>query len=196
MVRGKGKMTKVRRGTGRHFSKEEDMNGRNPRRENEDSDSDEDGDSEEEEEEEEEEESDKGGGTKEEEESPGVSRTQKREENRQKKKPAEKSAEDGDEDPDLINPNHVQKKMNISDLNTPRELTRREREQKEKQEAKDRYWKLHVQGKTDEAKADLGRLAKVRAEREAALAKRKAEAEAKAAEAEAKKKAQLAKRAT
>jgi hypothetical protein len=73
------------------------------------------------------------------------------------------------------------------------------REQKEKQEAKDRYWKvsfyllichpwllliiyfvqLHVQGKTDEAKADLSRLAKIRAEREAAQAKRIAEAEGK-----------------
>jgi hypothetical protein len=51
------------------------------------------------------------------------------------------------------------------------------REQKEKQEAKDRYWKLHVQGKTDQAKADLGRLAKIRAEREEAQAKRKAETE-------------------
>ena len=81
-------------------------------------------------------------------------------------------------------------------------------------------FQLHVQGKTDEAKADLSRLAKIRAEREAAQAKRKAEAEgkhytlipsaitlrfrtwldyiwlAKAAEAEAKKKAQLAKRGT
>ena len=38
---------------------------------------------------------------------------------------------------------------------------------------------LHVQGKTDEAKADLKRLAKVRAEREAAQAKRKAEADGK-----------------
>jgi len=36
---------------------------------------------------------------------------------------------------------------------------------------------LHVQGKTQEAKADLSRLAKIRAERDAAQAKRKAEAE-------------------
>lgn len=36
---------------------------------------------------------------------------------------------------------------------------------------------LHVQGKTDEAKTDLARLAKIRREREAAQAKRKAEAE-------------------
>ena len=38
---------------------------------------------------------------------------------------------------------------------------------------------LHVQGKTQEAKSDLSRLAKIRAEREAAQAKRKAEAEGK-----------------
>ena len=41
------------------------------------------------------------------------------------------------------------------------------------------FVQLHVQGKTDEAKADLTRLAKVRAEREAAQAKRKAEADGK-----------------
>lgn len=69
---------------------------------------------------------------------------------------------------------------------------------------------LHAAGKTDEAKADLARLAKIRADREAAQAKRKAEAEgqstctltlrrfthppaAKAAEIEAKRKEQLAK---
>jgi len=96
----------------------------------------------------------------------------------------------------LINPNHVQEKMNISDLNTPRELTRREREKKEKDDAKDKYWKLHLQGKTDEAKADLSRLVKIRAERDAAQAKRQVEAGIKAKEAEARKKAQLAKRTT
>jgi hypothetical protein len=36
---------------------------------------------------------------------------------------------------------------------------------------------LHVQGKTQEAKSDLARLAKIRADREEAQAKRKAEAE-------------------
>ena len=77
------------------------------------------------------------------------------------------------------------------------------REQKEKKEAKDRYWQvsalvrslsrpafslcllpllspihqLHVQGKTDQAKADLSRLAEIRAKREAAAARRKAEAD-------------------
>ena len=77
-----------------------------------------------------------------------------------KKQAAEKAkkaaGEDEDDDEDLINPNHVTKKMNISDLNAPRELTRRERycspicetrqfayiydrEAKEKKEAQDRY---------------------------------------------------------
>ena len=80
-----------------------------------------------------------------------------------KKQAAEKAkkagGEDEDDDEDLINPNHVTKKMNISDLNAPRELTRRERycspmcetrqfahiynrEAKEKKEAQDRYWKV------------------------------------------------------
>jgi hypothetical protein len=36
---------------------------------------------------------------------------------------------------------------------------------------------LHVQGKTDQAQKDLARLAKIRAEREAAQARRKAEAD-------------------
>ena len=36
---------------------------------------------------------------------------------------------------------------------------------------------LHVQGKTDQAKTDLARLAKIRKEREEAQAKRKAEAD-------------------
>lgn len=42
----------------------------------------------------------------------------------------QKKKEDGDgenEDEDLVNPNHVQKKLNISDLNEPRQLSRRER---------------------------------------------------------------------
>ena len=74
-------------------------------------------------------------------------------------------------------------------------------EEKEKKEAQERYWKvrwgysdpplacllcylpvspprqLHAAGKTDQAKADLGRLAAIRKEREAAALKRKAEQE-------------------
>ncbi|KAF8873756.1 hypothetical protein CPB85DRAFT_1444548 [Mucidula mucida] len=47
---------------------------------------------------------------------------------------------------------------------------------------------MHVAGNTDQAKADLGRLAMFKAKCEAAQAKRKAEAEAKAAESAAKQK--------
>ncbi|EDX17080.1 28 kDa heat- and acid-stable phosphoprotein [Drosophila simulans] len=60
------------------------------------------------------------------------------------------------------------------------ELSRREREQIEKQKARQRYEKLHAAGKTTEAKADLARLALIRQQREEAAAKR--EAEKKAAE--------------
>jgi len=184
-------MAKVSRGGGRHFSKYMNMdNGgeKESREENDDDSSEEESEESEEEQESSENEAGKSAGTAQ----PALTRTDKRD--LKKKQEEEKQKQEQEEDPDLINPNHVQQKLNISDLNTPRVLTRREREQKEKQEAKDKYWKLHLQGKTDEAKADLSRLAKVRAEREAAQAKRIAEAQAKAAEVEAKKQAQLAKR--
>ncbi|KAF8154190.1 casein kinase substrate phosphoprotein PP28-domain-containing protein [Crassisporium funariophilum] len=199
MVRGSGKF-KQKRGGGRNFSKEVSFNpeerARAARRrelgEAGEGDSEEDSEEEDEEEESEEEsEEEVVGAPSNAPAGPELSRTERRD---LKKKQAADKATKEEEDPDLINPNHVTQKMNISDLNSPRELSRREREQKEKQEAKDRYWKLHVQGKTDEAKADLSRLAKIRAERETALAKRKAEAESKVQEAEAKKKAQLTKR--
>ncbi|KAF8871396.1 hypothetical protein CPB85DRAFT_1238727, partial [Mucidula mucida] len=66
-----------------------------------------------------------------------------------------KALDQKEEDQDLINPNHVQKKVNISDLGAPRELSRRESSSQ-----------MHVAGKTDQAKADLGRLTKIKAERE------------------------------
>ncbi|KIJ57770.1 hypothetical protein HYDPIDRAFT_190985 [Hydnomerulius pinastri MD-312] len=223
MVRGTGKF-KTKRGGGRNFSKHMvlDENGTAvstdkrwaKRKDGEEGEDDEDASSEEEEEEEEssEEESPAGPSATQ----PELTRTERRE--LKKKQAAAKQAQaqggdEDDEDADLINPNHVEKKLNISDLAAPRELTRKEREAKEKQEAKERYWKarlssphpilprisqsfiltpsiqLHVAGKTEEAKSDLARLQKIRAEREAAQAKRKAEAEAKTAELEAKKKA-------
>lgn len=104
-----------------------------------------------------------------------------------KKEVVEDEGEEEDEDPLLANPNRGIGRMKISDLSAPREMTRREREAKEKAEAKENYMKLHVQGKTEQAQKDLARLAKIRAEREAAQAKRKAEADAKAAEIETKK---------
>lgn len=54
-------------------------------------------------------------------------------------------------------------------------LSRREREEIEKQRAKARYQKLHAEGKTDEAKADLARLAIIRKQREEAEKKRQDE---------------------
>ncbi|KAH7927172.1 hypothetical protein BV22DRAFT_1032046 [Leucogyrophana mollusca] len=203
MVRGTGKF-KLKRGGGRNFSKHLviDENGtavstdkrwarkKDGDEDDEDEDDEEEEEEEDEEEEEEEEEAPAGGSAQ-----PELTRAERRE---LKKKQGAKKAKDAagsdgsDEDEDLINPNHVEKKLKISDLGAPKELSRREREAKEKQDAKDRYWKLHLAGKTDEAKSDLARLQKIRAEREAAQAKRKAEADAKTAEIEAKKKAAAA----
>jgi len=58
-------------------------------------------------------------------------------------------------------------------------LTRREREELEKQASKAAYQKLHREGKTEEAKRDLARLAVIRKEREDAAKKREEEKKAK-----------------
>ncbi|XP_003708272.1 uncharacterized protein LOC100878274 [Megachile rotundata] len=79
------------------------------------------------------------------------------------------------------NPNRVQKKTKkLSQLNqsldsAKPELSRREREQLEKQRAYANYQKLHAAGKTDEARADLARLAIIKQQREEAAKKREAE---------------------
>ncbi|TFK48275.1 hypothetical protein OE88DRAFT_567038 [Heliocybe sulcata] len=101
-----------------------------------------------------------------------------REERRAAKKQAKAKDAGEEEDPYLVNANHASmKNMSIADLDAPREPTRKEREEQEKKDAKEKWWKLHEAGKTDQAKADMARLAKIRAERDAAAAKRKAEAE-------------------
>lgn len=46
------------------------------------------------------------------------------------------------------------------------------REEIEKQKAKERYMKLHLEGKTDQARADLARLAIIKKQREDAAKKR------------------------
>lgn len=46
------------------------------------------------------------------------------------------------------------------------------REEIEKQKAKERYMKLHLEGKTDQARADLARLAIIKKQREEAAKKR------------------------
>merc|ERR1712241_1384986 len=66
------------------------------------------------------------------------------------------------------------------------QLSRREREELEKAKAKANYQKLHAAGKTDEARADLARLAIIRKQREEAAAKREAEKKAKEDAAKAK----------
>ncbi|KAF4588794.1 hypothetical protein EYR40_010349 [Pleurotus pulmonarius] len=194
---------KQKRGGGRNFSKVMtlDENGTAPliiiyairaRRGDDDEEKDSDDDEEESEEEEEESSEEEEEGAEGTSNQPELTRAERKALKKKEAEQKQQQAAVDDEDADLINPNHVTKKMNISDLSAPRELTRREREQKEKKEAQDRYWKLHVQGKTDQAKSDLARLAKIKAEREAAQARRKAETDAKAAEIEEKKKAAAA----
>lgn len=52
------------------------------------------------------------------------------------------------------------------------ELSRREREELEKQRATAKYQKMHSEGKTDEARADLARLAIIKQHRAEAQARR------------------------
>ncbi|KAM4698056.1 28 kDa heat- and acid-stable phosphoprotein [Rhinophrynus dorsalis] len=79
---------------------------------------------------------------------------------------------------DIENPNRAAqtaKKVTQLDLERPKELSRREREEIEKQKAKERYMKMHLAGKTDQAKADLARLAIIRKQREEAAKKKEEE---------------------
>ncbi|XP_013103141.1 28 kDa heat- and acid-stable phosphoprotein [Stomoxys calcitrans] len=84
---------------------------------------------------------------------------------------------------EIENPNRAVKKvaqkvekLNVSGGDSAKpELTRREREQIEKQKARLRYEKLHADGKTAQAKSDLARLALIRQQRADAAAKREAE---------------------
>ncbi|KAL3877119.1 hypothetical protein ACJMK2_034873 [Sinanodonta woodiana] len=88
---------------------------------------------------------------------------------------------------EIENPNRAAKKnKKVTEIEgTEAVLTRREREELEKQQAKQRYQQLHLQGKTDEAQADLARLAIIRKQREDA-AKKRDEEKRKADEAAAK----------
>lgn len=80
------------------------------------------------------------------------------------------------------NPNRIQKKAKkLSSLNetvktsSKPELSRREREELEKQRAQANYQRLHAEGKTDEARADLARLAIIKQQREEAAKRREEE---------------------
>merc|ERR1712154_600928 len=93
---------------------------------------------------------------------------------------------------EIENPNRAKKTMKkVSQLDdaasAPKpQLSRREREEIEKARAKAHYQKQHAAGKTEEARADLARLAIIRKQREEAAAKRNAEQAAKDAAAKAK----------
>ena len=132
-----------------------------------------------------------------------LSREQRREQQRLKKQaaiakknkkvaevgdlPTDSEEEETESDEDMpANPNHTQKARNQARAVTgpsgeappkkPDEnLSRREREALAAQQAKERYQKLHAEGKTDEARADLARLKLIREQREAAAAKKQAE---------------------
>ncbi|XP_017310607.1 pdgfa associated protein 1b [Ictalurus punctatus] len=85
---------------------------------------------------------------------------------------------------DIENPNRAAqktKKVTELELEEPKQLSRREREEIEKQKAKERYMKMHLAGKTDQAKADLARLAIIRKQREEAAKKKEEERKAKEA---------------
>jgi hypothetical protein len=99
--------------------------------------------------------------------------------------PPSDSEEDSDDDDDDMpaNPNHS--KASRSQALSPSKVeeatdgvnnmslaNRRERESAEAQLAKERYQKLHEQGKTDEAKADMARLKLIREQRDAEAARR------------------------
>ena len=77
---------------------------------------------------------------------------------------------------EVNNPNVGNQRKNVkardADANAAVTLTRREREALEAQRAKERYFKLQAQGKTEQARRDLERLAIIRKQREEAAKKR------------------------
>ncbi|KAK7428711.1 hypothetical protein QQZ08_004805 [Neonectria magnoliae] len=110
--------------------------------------------------------------------------------------------DDSDDDDDMpANPNHSKASWNQAKGGNVEDITegvanmgapgsRREREALEAVAAKEKYMKLQAQGKTDDAKADLARLAIIREQRAAEAARRTAEREEKEA-AEKQKKAEF-----
>lgn len=81
------------------------------------------------------------------------------------------------ENPNLVKPKTV--KARDVDMGRTTELSRREREELEKQRARERYMRLQEQGKTEQARKDLERLALIREQRAEAAKKREEEKAAK-----------------
>ncbi|XP_038691242.1 28 kDa heat- and acid-stable phosphoprotein-like [Tripterygium wilfordii] len=112
-------------------------------------------------------------------------------------KPREESEEESEEESDdeqndkrkgtqglieIENPNLVKPKtMKAKDIGIGKttELSRREREEIEKQKAHERYMRLQEQGKTEQARKDLDRLTRIRRQRAEAAKKRNEEKAAK-----------------
>lgn len=99
--------------------------------------------------------------------------------------PSDGDSEDEEDDDMPANPNHskaARKQLEpakvdeaadaVAGLSIKQPQSRREREAKEAAEAQARYRKLHEEGKTDQAKADLARLAAIREKREADKARK------------------------
>lgn len=82
------------------------------------------------------------------------------------------------ENPNLAKPKKMLKARDI-DIEKTSELSRREREEIEKQRSRERYTKLQEQGKTEQEKKDLERLSLVRQQRAEAAKKREEEKSAK-----------------
>ncbi|MFS8023127.1 putative 28kDa heat-and acid-stable phosphoprotein [Helianthus anomalus] len=81
------------------------------------------------------------------------------------------------ENPNMARPKTL--KARDVDMEKTTELSRREREEIEKQRAHERYMKLQEQGKTEQARKDLERLALIRQQRADAAKKREEEKAAK-----------------
>ncbi|CAL4954531.1 unnamed protein product [Urochloa decumbens] len=81
------------------------------------------------------------------------------------------------ENPNLVKARNIKAKE--VDLGKTTELSRREREELEKQKAHERYMKLQEQGKTEQSRKDLERLALIRQQRADAAKKREEEKAAK-----------------
>ncbi|XP_052182656.1 uncharacterized protein LOC127795183 [Diospyros lotus] len=81
------------------------------------------------------------------------------------------------QNPNLVKPKTL--KASDADVEKTTELSRREREEIERQKAHERYMRLQEQGKTEQAKKDLERLALIRQQRAEAAKKREEEKAAK-----------------
>ncbi|KAJ9136100.1 hypothetical protein P3X46_033212 [Hevea brasiliensis] len=115
------------------------------------------------------------------------------EEDQPEEESGEESEEESDDEPDqkrkgtqgiiqIENPN-MAKPKNVKardiDIGKTTELSRREREELEKQRAHERYMRLQEQGKTEQARKDLERLSLIRQQRAEAARKREEEKAAK-----------------